>query len=175
MWCDLLEILNPAEATIDSMRKEEENMANRNNPWNKCARDYKGPAKTLATILLAVIAILLMVSLSSCTTQAENVSYNLSQEADNFNIRRKITVINLRTDTMLYTMEGNFSIDRSNSNAIDIIGENPGKTYYKHFIRLPDEVTYIVEDMGSTGVNRYAYEVNFNPLMMFVATPTIID
>lgn len=152
-------------------------MANRNNHWNNYANNYRNKAgKTLATILLAVITILLMVSLSSCTnTQAQNVSYNLSQEADNFNIRRKITVINLRTDTMLYTMEGNFSIDRTNAGAIDLIGENPGKTYYKHFIRLPDEVTYIVEDLGSTGVNRYAYEVNFNPLMMFVATPTIID
>ncbi|SBW02451.1 hypothetical protein KL86CLO1_11648 [uncultured Eubacteriales bacterium] len=39
-------------------------MANRTNPWNQYAKNYKGPAKVLATILLVVIAVLIMVSLT---------------------------------------------------------------------------------------------------------------
>lgn len=33
-------------------------------------------------------------SLTGCETQADKVSYNLSQEADNFNVVRQLTVIN---------------------------------------------------------------------------------
>ncbi len=151
-------------------------MARRSDPWNIYANKYHNSRsfRTIATILLAIIAILIMASISGCT-QADNVSYNLSQETDNFNIQRKITVFNLRTDTMLFTCTGNFSIKDSTESELAVIGENPGKVYYKHYIRLPAEVTYIVEDMGSTGVNRYAYEVNINPLLLFVATPTLID
>lgn len=32
--------------------------------------------------------------LTGCATEAERVSYNLSQEADNFNVVRQLTVIN---------------------------------------------------------------------------------
>lgn len=37
------------------------------------------------------------VSLSACT-EAEKVSYNVSKEADNFNVVRRVAVINTRTD-----------------------------------------------------------------------------
>lgn len=174
MWSDFIAVLNPVEATLESIRKEEENMANRTNPWNQYAKNYKGPTKVLATILLAVVAIMIMFSLSSCSRQADKVSYNLSQEADNFNILRKITVINLRTDTIMFEATGNFSVLKS-SGDVDIVGENPDHTYYKHFVRLPELVAYTVVDLGSTGVNRYAFEINFNPMLLFVATPDVID
>jgi hypothetical protein len=175
-WCKSLETLNPTKVTQEMLRKEEENMANRTNSWNAYVKQIRSPRATrvVAMILLGFIALVLMFSLTSCSRQADRVSYNLPQEADNFNIRRKITIINLRTDTIIFEATGNFSVLKSGED-VDIVGENPDHTYYKHFVRLPQLVAYAVVDLGSTGVNRYAFEINFNPLMLFVATPDIID
>lgn len=41
-------------------------------------------------------------SLTGCETQADKVSYNLSQEADNFNVVRQLTVINCIQGGMYY-------------------------------------------------------------------------
>lgn len=46
-------------------------------------------------ILVTLLAVGLMTTmLTGCSTEAERVSYNLSQQADNFNVVRQLTVIN---------------------------------------------------------------------------------
>ncbi|TAH59593.1 MAG: hypothetical protein EWM50_07795 [Gottschalkiaceae bacterium] len=129
--------------------------------------------KKFKKVLMLMVAVLLILSLSGCT-QADRVSSNLSQEADNFNILRKLSVINQRTDTLLFTMTGNFSIGHSNGE-LTITGENENGTYYKHFVYLSDEITYIVEDLGKTSVNKHKYEINFNPNIIIPFEATIID
>lgn len=123
---------------------------------------------------ILVFIVLLLILLVGCN-QASKVSRNLSQEADNFNVARKLTVINVRTDTILFQITGNFSIEKESDGDLAVIGENDNGTYYKHFVCLADEITYIVEDLGRTGVNKYRYEINFNPRMIIPAEPTIID
>lgn len=124
-------------------------------------------------VVLTIMVIVLSVSLGGCR-QANKVSRNLSLEADNFNVTRKLTVINQRTDTLLFQMIGNFSVKQS-SGDLDIIGENEDGTYYKHFIYLSDEITYIVEDLGKTTVNKYKYEINFNPQMIIPFEGVVVD
>lgn len=48
--------------------------------------------------------------LSACETEAQRVSYNLSQEADNFNVVRQLTVINCLEGDTLFQMTGKMSI-----------------------------------------------------------------
>jgi len=48
----------------------------------------------VALVILGVVA----VSMSGCGRQATVVSRNVSKEADNFNVVRRLTVINTRTD-----------------------------------------------------------------------------
>lgn len=127
-------------------------------------------------IIIAAILILLVALVSGCEErEADMVSYNLSLEADNFNVARKLTVINQRTDTILFQMTGNFSIDKEADGDLAIIGEDDTGRYYKHFVYLSSEVTYIVEDMGSTGVNKYKYQINFNPKMILPIDIDTID
>ena len=59
----------------------------------------KKSKKYLITIFVVVMALIVV----GCR-EADRVSYNLSQEADNFNVARKLTVINQRTDTILFQM-----------------------------------------------------------------------
>ena len=118
---------------------------------------------------LSILLILVMMCcLSGCETQASKVSYNLSQEADNFNVVREITVINCIQGDVLFQMSGRMSItiDEAESQ-LEIIVENDNDTYVKHFIGLSDNVTYVVEDLnlGDNEVNNYKYTLNFNPEM----------
>ncbi len=127
--------------------------------------------KTAVMIAMVLLALSLLVG----CTQADRVSHNLSQEADNFNVLRRLTVINQRTDTILFQMTGNFSIEKEDDGDLAVIGENDDGTYYKHFVYLSSEVTYVVEDLGKTEVSKHRYEINFNPKMIIPAEPTVVD
>jgi hypothetical protein len=129
-------------------------------------------------ILVIVVAIALM-SLVGCTRQAERVSYNLSLEADSFNVTRRLTVVNTRAEdgntSILFQMTGNFSIEKEADGDLAVIGENPGGVYYKHFVCLSRDITYIVEQIGNTSVNKHKFEINFNPKMIVPVEPVIVD
>lgn len=135
--------------------------------------------KSKKFIIVFMVVLLITFFLGGCGTQAERVSVNLSQQADNFNVTRQLTVINARAEdgnnAILFQMTGNFSIDIDSDGDLNVIGENPGGAYYKHFVRLSRDITYIVEDLGSTSVNKHKFEINFNPKMIVPVTPVIVD
>ena len=73
--------------------------------------------------VLAIVLIVAMIMLAGCDDrEAEKVSYNISKEADNFNVTRRVTVFNTRTDKILLEIIGNLSVQKS-SGDIDIIVE----------------------------------------------------
>lgn len=114
-------------------------------------------------VLVALVSCLLM---SGCTTQADRVSQNLSQEADSFNVIRQLTVINCIEGDVLFQMTGKLSItaDRSD-NQLEIIVEDENGNYQKHFVGLSDNVTYVVEQLQAKNVSKYKYTLNYNPKM----------
>lgn len=119
-------------------------------------------------ILVTLFIMCMIVStLTGCETEAQRVSYNLSQQADNFNIVRQLTVINCIEGDVLFQMTGKMSITADTyDNQLEIIVEDNG-TYVKHFVGLSDNVTYVVEDLnlGDNAVSKYKYTLNFNPDM----------
>ena len=129
-------------------------------------------------IILALLSVLLTVTvLTGCETEAQRVSYNLSQQADNFNIVRQLTVINCIEGDVLFQMTGKMSITADTAdNQLEIIVEDNG-TYVKHFVGLSDNVTYVVEDLnlGANEVNKYKYILNFNPKMWIPYDAETID
>ena len=126
-------------------------------------------------IVIAMTLLLILVVFTGCT-QAERVSYNVSQEADSFNVVRKITVINTRSDDILFTMIGKLSLqDTANENELSLIVQDENGVYHKHFIYLNAWVTYIVEDLGGVDVSEYHYSLNFNPKMWVPVAPDYVD
>lgn len=115
--------------------------------------------KVIVTILTALTVSL---GIIGCT-EADKVSQNVSQEADNFNVLRRFAVINTRTDKVEFEMIGAFSLDAENSKKIRIICEMEDGTYKKHIIGLNSDSMYVVEDIGGAEVNKYKYEVNYIP------------
>lgn len=125
---------------------------------------------------VAIILIMLCALLTGCS-EAERVSYNLSQEADNFNVVRQLTVINCITGDTLFQMTGKMSITAdTEDNQLEIIVEDEG-TYVKHFVGLSDNTTYVVEDLnlGDNEVSKYRYTLNFNPNMWIPVDADVID
>lgn len=117
-------------------------------------------------IIVFMLALVMVLCFAGCT-QANRVSYNLSKEADNFNIVRQLTVINCIEGDVLFQMTGKLSITADTTdNQLEIIVEDNG-TYVKHFVGLSDNVTYVVEDLnlGDNAVSKYKYTLNFNPNM----------
>lgn len=114
--------------------------------------------------------------LSTGCNEASRVSYNLSQEADNFNVVRQLTVINCIEGDVLFQMTGKMSItaDRED-NQLEVIVERENGTYQKHFIGLSDNVTYVVEDLGATEVEKYKYTLNYNPKMWIPVEAEVVD
>lgn len=128
--------------------------------------------RKLAIILSCILAV---GCFTGCETQAERVSYNLSQEADNFNDVRQLTVINCLQGDVIFQMTGKMSIEADTSdNQLEVIVECDGG-YKKHFIGLSDNVTYVVEDITQGVVDNYQYSLNFNPKMWIPVEPEIID
>lgn len=114
------------------------------------------------------------VTLAACSTEADRVSYNLSQQADNFNDVRQITVINCLQGDVLFQMTGKMSITADTAdNQLEILVEDENGDYKKHFIGLSDNVTYVVEDVTAGDVNQYKYTLNFNPKMWLPEVATI--
>lgn len=126
-------------------------------------------------IVIAFIGIVLCFAAAGCT-EADRVQANLTQEADNFNIYRELTVIDCITGDTLFQMTGKMSITADTSdNQLEIIVEGDDGRYRKHFVGLSDNVTYVIEDITGANVSRYQYSLNFNPKMWLWFTPDYVD
>ena len=132
--------------------------------------------KRIACVL--AMAALAVGMLAGCETEASRVEYNLTQEADNFNIVRQLTVINCLQGDVLFQMTGKMSITADvDDNQLEIIVENDDGNYTKHFVGLSDNVTYTIEDLnlGKNNVEKYKYTLNFNPNMWLPYEVETID
>ena len=118
--------------------------------------------KKIALILLLCISVFVF---SACR-QAETVQHNLKREADDFNIRRRITVLNTRTDTPMMQITGLLSIDVDKDGDLNIIIEKEPNQFVLNYAHLSQDTTYIVEQIETKEVNKYLYEIKFYPTQL---------
>lgn len=126
----------------------------------------------IAIAMLLILAI----SMAGCVmTEADKVSYNVSKEADNFNVTRRLAVINARSDKPIFELIGNFSISTSAHSELEITVEVSEGVYKKHYVYLNEWTCYVVEDVSGAYVDKFHYEVNFLPEMIIPVTFTSTD
>lgn len=119
-------------------------------------------------VLLVLLLVLSIVMLTSCR-QAENVSRNISRQADAFKTYRKVTIINLISDQILMEVEGLISLQESTSTELAIIIKTGNNEYKKHFIYIgAHQITYLVEQLESSNTNPYHWEIK-----IYAVTPKI--
>lgn len=112
-------------------------------------------------IITAILATLIF-TLCGCT-EANRVNANINQAADNFNVTRRLEVINARTDQPLFELIGNFSLSNNSNNELVITVELKNGVYKKHYVYLNEYTMYIVEDLSGSDVSPYHYEINVLP------------
>ena len=114
--------------------------------------------------VMSALILTTAVMLASGCTEADKVSQNISQEADNFNVFRRVVVVNTMTDKILFELDGYFSLNvDSEEDQLEITCEIDDGVYKKHFIGLGRNVAYTVEDLSGAIVDPYHYEMHYLP------------
>ncbi len=104
---------------------------------------------------------LMLSSLTGCSweDEADVASYNISKEADNFNIYRRVVVINNQSDETMLEFEGWCSIENNmDKNRLEITYRVGEGQYYKDFVGLNDRTTYVITQIDGANVDKYHYE-----------------
>jgi hypothetical protein len=118
------------------------------------------------TIAAVAGALTLAGILAGCSSAADTTSHNLSQEAENFELQRRVVFFNGITDKYLLEIEGRCSIETSDSmaaGALEVTCKVADDAYKKHFLGLSDNVSFFVEQLESRDVSAYHYQVRFRP------------
>lgn len=119
--------------------------------------------------IIAVIAVMVFgcLTFTGCR-EANRVNYNVSKDADNFNVMRRLAVINTVSGAPVFEMVGRFAIEAdTDDNQLEVVVETSQGNYKKHIIGLNQATTmYVVEDISGADVSKWKYEINYLPKMI---------
>lgn len=113
-------------------------------------------------LLAVLLSLSVMCGVYGCST-ADTVNHNLSKEANEFNVYRRITVTNARTDTIMLQAEGYMSLSNNASNELVVTVKTGEDTYFKDYIYLNDWTCYVMEQIEPNITDKYHYELVFYP------------
>lgn len=112
----------------------------------------------------ALVALLMIVTLSGCARDSDVASRNISNDADNFKVLRKITFINTESGEVLYTVEGNMSIKAdTGDNQLEITAKTGKDKFQKHILGLSPKTVYIVQQQEWQTTNQYNFKITWKP------------
>ena len=118
-------------------------------------------------IIMYIVIILMAIVLTSCR-KSEVVKYNIQKDADYFNVYRKITFVNLRSDRILYQGEGYFSIDDTGVEELGVTFRIAKNEYKLIYLSKHENVAYVIEQCENTHTDPYFYEFKW-----YLPLPTI--
>lgn len=114
--------------------------------------------------ILIFAALLCSFILTGCNQESDTASYNVSQAAHNFEVRRRAVFYNGITGEYILTIDGLLSVDKNSSeDRLEVIVKTGPRSYKKHYLGLSDNVTYFVEQMEPIEADPYHYRVFFRP------------
>lgn len=115
--------------------------------------------KKLLAVLIAAAFVM-----GACTSESDTVDHNISKEADNYKIERRVVFFNGITDKYLLTIEGKCALgNNDDSRKLTVTCKTGDGEYKKHFLGLSDNVSYFVEQTETANVDPYHYKVIFRP------------
>lgn len=104
--------------------------------------------------------------LGGCARDADVASRNLSAEADNFQLDRRIVFYNGITGDYILVIEGKCAFSVPSENKVDVTCKVEDGKFKKHSLGISDNVTYFSEQLNSKGVSTYHYKVDFKPQLI---------
>lgn len=113
---------------------------------------------------LILCALALALCFSVGCTDANVVSHNLSEAAEQFEINRRVVFYNGITGEYMLVIEGRCSIKYdSMDKQLEVVVKTGEDEFKKHFLGLSDNVTYFAEQIDSAEASAYHYRVVFKP------------
>lgn len=113
-----------------------------------------------ATFLVAAATV--AATLTACSTDADVADENLKKAAEQFEISRRITVINGITDKYLMVVEGKCSLEFPDGRN-EIICKLADGSFVKHHVIKADNVFVMSEQTTGAQVSTDHYRVIFKP------------
>lgn len=114
---------------------------------------------------LLILPFFITLALYGCSDRDARVaSHNVSVEADNFKVYRRIVFYNAIRGEYILEMTGYCSIQADTADQqLEAICKTGPDTYQKHYLGFSDNVTYTVEQLDFTPASRYHYKMIFKP------------
>lgn len=115
----------------------------------------------IASVMIIICA---MVCFVGCS-QASTVTHNIQEDANKFNVYRKITFVNLYSNQMLYSAEGYFSVQTTYENSyqgqqeIGIVFKIGADEYKMDYFSIDNNVAYVIEQTQNTTTNPYHWKI----------------
>jgi len=106
-------------------------------------------------VVAALAGVVALAGLTGCMSDADIASENVSKAADNFEVGRRVTVVNGITDKYLLVIEGYCSLGNSDKEreisvtCKDVTGYGGFK---KYFVTLSDNVIVLTEQLQASQV-----------------------
>lgn len=122
--------------------------------------------KIIATLFAGLFLVLGLSACSEGPDDSEVVNHNLTKAADNFEINRRVVVVNGVTDKYLLSIEGRCSIDPKEGRVMITCKVSDGDgadSYKRHQVYTSDNIGVIVEQLDATKASAYHYRVTYKP------------
>lgn len=103
------------------------------------------------------------ICLLSCASDSEVASYNVSQDAHQFKVFRRVVFYNGITNEYILEIRGYCSVTPEADGRVSVIIKTENGTYLKHYLGLSDNVTYFCEQLEPSNVSSTNYRVLFKP------------
>lgn len=135
----------------------------------------KSKAISLVVLSIAILIIMCCMVLFTSCSKAGTITHNIQKEADEFNVYRKMTFVNLYTNEPLYSAEGYFSVQTTYSNDYQgqqeialtfLVGYNK---YKMDYFSIAENVCYVIEQLENTNTDPYYWII-----VWYVPLPNVI-
>lgn len=121
-------------------------------------------------VLFTIAALLVLaITVTGCSTDADVASRNISKAADQFEVQRRIVFYNGVTGEYILVVEGLCSLGNNDTTGRLSVtckvgpGEDGRGVFLKHFLGLSDNVTFFAEQMETVSADVFHYRVIFKP------------
>jgi hypothetical protein len=101
-------------------------------------------------------------ALIGCSSDAQKASENASVAADNFEVLRRITVVNTWNGETLWDLTGRCSLEVRPTDLVVTCKEAPNE-YKKHYISTGGNVAYTSTQLQAIDVDVYRTRIIFKP------------
>lgn len=115
-------------------------------------------------LFFKAVCLMVVIGLLGCDDDAQYASRNVSKDADNFKVKRRIVFYNAILDKYIFEMQGNCSITAdAQDRQLEVICQTGENQYKKHYLGYSNNVTYVVEQLDYHEASKYHYKIVFKP------------